>query len=159
MVMKKFLIGLFILGLCAAAYGAGESRVELTDNSVIKGEVTALADGVYTIKSETLGEIKIPAEKILRIEPAEATSALPSQTQMDAYKAKIMNNPEVVGMISHLAAEPQIKEIVADPQIQSSAKSGDIQDVLKSKKFTDFVNNPEVQKIIDKLKSQSIEKP
>ncbi|MFZ5800717.1 MAG: hypothetical protein ACOY3D_05005 [Candidatus Omnitrophota bacterium] len=150
--MKRILFLSLIFTVNVLLCFAAESRVELTDGGVIKGEVIALADGVYTIKSAALGEMKIPAEKVLRIEPAEGTSAGSMSSQMEAYKAKILNNAEIMNMISRLAAQPQIQEMVKDPQIQSSAKSGDIQTLLKNKKFTDFVNSPEVQKITNKLK-------
>ncbi len=54
--------------LSAAGAGAGELNViELKDGSIISGEVVSLAGGIYTIRTDSLGMIKLEESKIRAI--------------------------------------------------------------------------------------------
>ena len=66
--MKRLIMSLFLVSIAAASASAGGIReVELTDGSVITGEVLSLSNGVYSVKSETLGTMKIGESKIRAI--------------------------------------------------------------------------------------------
>lgn len=161
--MKKIIIlSLFSLFLTAAVYGSQASRIELIDGSVINGEVISFANGVYTINTPALGAVKIESAKVSKIQTvnpslvsnsiAAPQAANLSQEQIDAYRQKIMGNPENAAAITGLINNPQIQGLAQDPQIQEAAKSGDIQALLKNKKFMSIVNDPELQEAVKKLK-------
>ncbi len=161
--MKKVLMcGLFFLALPLAAYCQQESRIELTDGSVINGEIASFVNGVYTINTSTFGQIKIETEQVARIESVNPSvnslgnsprqMSNPPATGFDAYKEKVLSNPDNTTVITGLATDPQIQALAQDPQVMEAAKSGDIQALMKNKKFMDIVNNPELQKEMDKLK-------
>jgi hypothetical protein len=152
----------FFLALNAAAYCAQVSRIELTDGSVINGEITSFAGGVYTINT-AFGEIKIESGSVSRIESANPPALITSISsavqennltlpQIDSYKQQLMNNPENTAIITGLAAAPEIQELVKDPQIVEAAKAGDIQALMKNEKFMNIVNSPQVQEAFKKLK-------
>ncbi|MFA4933892.1 MAG: hypothetical protein WC574_05625 [Candidatus Omnitrophota bacterium] len=161
---KNIILCLFLLTLYAYAFCGQASRIELTDGSVISGEIVSYLNGVYLIKTTSFGEVKIKADKIAKIDPAsyQATgapagnSAKPAgdltQSGVDAYGKKLMSNPENAALITGLAADSQLQEIANDPQIQAAAKSGDIQALMKNEKFMDIVNNPKMQEAIKKIK-------
>jgi hypothetical protein len=162
--LKRVIIfGLFFLALSAAVYCAEASRIELSDGSVINGEITSYIDGVYTINSKTFGEIKLESAKVSKIEsvnppatsvpvnPAAGASSITSPGIED-YRQKVMNNPQNAAVITGLAADPQIQELVKDPQISNAAKAGDIQALMKNEKFMSIVNNSKLQEAVKKLK-------
>ena len=162
--MKKTIIFfVLILASAVAGYCGQTSRIELTDGSTINGEVVSFLNGTYTINTANFGQITVDAAKVSKIEslsaiPAPAQTGLsaqqgmPSSAQINAYKDKIMSNPEGMAAMKGLANNPQIQELAKDPQIMDAAKSGDIQKLMNSEKFQEIVNNPEIQKAVKKLK-------
>ncbi|MDO8661983.1 MAG: hypothetical protein Q7K98_02015 [Candidatus Omnitrophota bacterium] len=155
--MKKYIIFLlFFLALNINVYCGQESRIELTDGSVLNGEVTSLASGTYTINTASMGVIKIDAAKVAKIESVKS-SALSSAinltpAQINSYKQKIMGNPDAAAAIKSLSANPQIKALAEDPEIVNAAKSGNIQELFSNKKFTDVLESPEIQETAKKIK-------
>ena len=162
--MKKLIIFCsFFFALNAAAYSGQLSKIELTDGSVINGEVVSYLNNIYTISTTSFGEIKVEAAKVVKIESANYISPNtslspivqtnnPTPSQVSAYGQTLMKNPENVTVLKGLASDPRVQEIAGDAQIQDAAKSGDIQALMKNPKFMDIVNSPEVQKAIKKLK-------
>jgi len=153
---------LFFLALNTAAYCGQVNRIELTDGTVINGEITSYTNGVYTISTPALGEIRVEALKVSKIESPSRPSINPgiqaaqpnnlSPSQIDNYKQRLMNNPENTAIVTGLAADPGIQELAKDPQIIDAAKAGDIQALMKNKKFMDIVNDPRIQEEMRKLK-------
>lgn len=160
---KNIFFCLFLLTLYIYAYCGQASRIELTDGSVISGEIVSYLNGTYVIKTTSFGEVRIKADKIAKIDPANYQPASvpvsktaieePNLTQsgVDAYGKKLMSNPENAALITELAADSGLQAIANDPQIQAAAKSGDIQALMKNKKFMDIVNNPKMQEAIKKI--------
>ena len=163
--MKRMVIFcLFFTALSAVAYCGQASRIELADGSVVNGEVVSFIDGIYTIKTGTIGEIKVEAAKISKIESANLPALNPpigstqannlTPSQIDKYKQEVMSKPGNMAIVTGLATNPAIQDMVKDPQIADAAKSGDIQSLLKNPKFMDMVNDPQFQEAVKKLKNK-----
>jgi hypothetical protein len=162
--LKKYIIFLlFFLALGISGYCGQASRIELTDGSVVNGEVTSLANGSYTINTASLGVIKIDAAKVAKIEsvkssplnaPFDAGTQLNklTPTQINNYRQKLMSNPDNAAVIKNLAANPKIKALAEDPEIVKAAKSGNIQELINNKKFTDAVDSPETEEAAKEIK-------
>lgn len=162
--MKKAIIFyLFLLALNAVAYCGQLSKIELTDGSVINGEIVSYTNSVYTINTTTFGEIKVEAVKVAKIEsanyasPATSFSSIvqtnnPTQSQVSTYGQTLIKNPENTAIITGLASDPGLQEVARDPQIQDAVKTGDMQALMKNAKFMDIVNNPKMQEALKKLK-------
>jgi len=156
---KTIIFCVFFLGVSAAAYCGQASRIEFTDGSVINGEIVSLANGIYTINAPSVGQLTVEAARVSKIESLRPPSADStgqsngiSQSQINAYKDKVMSNPESMAVIKGLADNPQIQDIAKDPEILNAAKSGDIQGLMNSEKFKQLISNPEIQKAVKKLK-------
>jgi hypothetical protein len=162
--LKKIIIlCLFSLALNVVAYCEQVSRIELTDGSVINGEVTSYANGVYTINTTAFGEIRVASAKISKIESLNPPSPMTSihstlqtnnfnQSQIDEYGQKLMNDPENAAIITGLATDTVIQELAKDPQIVDAAKAGNIQALLRNEKFMNITNSPKIQGALQKLK-------
>lgn len=115
--MKQVAIWLAVL-LCLAAVSlsAGELReIELKDGSVITGEVLSLKNGVYILKSESLGEIRIEEAKIRAIRSKSPVSPSLSQTGAASggtrsLQEKMMSDQEIMGLIQSLQSDPDFKK-------------------------------------------------
>ncbi len=160
---KIYLICLFFLAFCVCGYCAQESRVELSDGSVINGQIVSYANGVYVLDTPAFGVIKVEAAKVARIESAGYSSSVTpvspsvtsgnfSKSEVSAYSQKWMSNPASAAVITNLASDPSIRELVEDPEVQAAIKSGDIQSLMKNEKFMSIVNNPNMQESLKKLK-------
>lgn len=154
---------LLILLSGVPAYCGQASRFELTDGSVIKGEVVSYENNVYTVNTANLNEIKIDAANISKIEPLNYTSpgininpvvqiSSPTQLQPAVNSNMLLQNPENMGVIMGLTSSPQLQRIARDPEILEAAQKNDIQALMKNKEFMDIVNSPEIQEAVKKLK-------
>jgi len=102
-------------------------------------------------------------QKVSKIESANSpSSGTPNDStgqsgnltkpQIDAYKEKLMSNPENAAVVHGLTTDPQIQEIAKDPQIQDAIKSGNIKALMENEKFMDMVNSSNMQEAVKKLK-------
>ena len=72
--MKKYFSLLSISLLSAQlCFAAGATRITLNDGTTIYGKVVGMADGVYTIETETMGNINVKSDKIVEISTNSAS--------------------------------------------------------------------------------------
>ncbi|HNW38933.1 MAG TPA: hypothetical protein PL125_05320 [Candidatus Omnitrophota bacterium] len=163
--MKKIIIACsFFCAVNIAGYCGQVSKIELVDGSVINGEIVSYLNGVYTVNTASVGEVKVAGDKVAKIEAAKYASSGtlttdlvvkaddPASSQVSAYGKKLMKNPENVAVIKNVIGDPKLQEIAQDPQLQEAAQKGDIQALLKNPKFMEMVNSQEMQEAVKKLK-------
>jgi hypothetical protein len=159
-VKKTFIFGALILTLGAGnVFSQQLSKIELSDGSTLNAEVVSFVNGVYTFKAPDAGEIKVPADKVARIETASSASTFGAdrsgdlrQAQVAAMHEKLMANPENAALVTGIAKNPNLREMANDPEILEAAKKGDIQSLLNNPKFMEIVNSPEMQDAVKKIK-------
>jgi hypothetical protein len=162
MIMKRASIGLFILlGILYGSVFAGELReIELLDGSVILGEIVSFSDGVYTLKSGSLGTVQINESKIrvIRLKSYGALtrelatpSDTPAGTDVQALQKLMMNDREIMNMILSLLNNPDFKGILEDPAIMNAVNSGNIDALISNPKFMKLLSNPRFQEIKRKV--------
>lgn len=157
--MKKilFCFAFFFLGINTIAYCGQTNKIELTDGSVIDAEIISFENNIYTLNTTSLGEIKVAASKIRKIEIASQntldTNSIQSQT--DKIKQKVMANPEIMKDVSNLANTAEFQDLMKSPEIVNAAKSGDIKALMQNQKFMELINNPKIKEIGNKLKDKN----
>jgi hypothetical protein len=158
--MKAFTIACFLcLILFATGAGAGEQKViELKDGSIITGEVLSLSGGIYTIKSESLGMIKLEESKIRAIQSKSpekgGASGGPAAAQgngTQALQQKMMGDHEIMDMIQSLKDDPEFKKVMQDPGVMKAVQTGDMAALLANPQFMKLLNNPTVKEIEKKV--------
>jgi hypothetical protein len=161
--MKKIIVtGVFVLGLSLAAYGGQNSKIELTDGSVIEGEVVSLDNGTYTLNTDSIGKVKVEAAKIHKITTSEGSdspdASFPStetiKMEVNRIGPKIAGNPEMTKDVSGLLSDPQFMEVMKDPEVINAARSQDIKTLMANPKFRELINNPKIKELSGKLKDQ-----
>ena len=162
--MKKIIIlCLVFFALNTIVYCGQLSKIELTDGSVINGEIVSYANSIYTINTPTFGEIKVGVGKISKIESAKYVSPgtsispvlqadNPTPSQVSAYGQTLMQNPENAAILIDLSSNPELKAMASDPEILEAAKTNDIQALMKNPKFMNIVNSSKMQEAVEKLK-------
>ncbi len=148
--IKSFLLSgvffVFVSGLGTAA----ETRViELTDGSTLTGEVVSLADGVYTVRSNSLGTIKINETKVRAI---RSKGKAPDVTgDIKSLQDSMLGQTDIMSMIQGLQNDPEIQKVLTDPEIMKAAQAGDIAALMSNPKFMRLMNNQSVREIQKKL--------
>jgi hypothetical protein len=157
-------MSLFLVSIAAASASAGGIReVELTDGSVITGEVLSLSNGVYTVKSETLGTMKIGESKIRAIrekdhgaagseQSGQAGDAGGANVPVKSLQDKMMNDGEIMKMIKTLQNDRDFQKILEDPEVMKAVNSGDISALMANPGFMKLLDNKTVQDIQNKVK-------
>ncbi len=129
------------------------NEIELVDGGIILGEIISKSDGVYVVKSESLGTLKVKESEIrfIRMESAGATEkgiASPPKgaaaSEIQSLQQSMMNNDEVMGLVMSLQKNPKMQELLKDPGFMKAVSAGDITTLMSNPKFIELLNNPEV---------------
>jgi hypothetical protein len=149
--MKPLIICfLFLLGISLGNAFAGELReIELKDGSVIYGEIVSFSDGIFTLRSKTLGTVKIKESKIRAIRSKASVGQTGDQIQ--GLQQRMMSDKEIVDMILSLQDDPDVQRVLQDPEIMKAVNSGDINALLSNPKFMKLLESPTIQDITKKV--------
>ncbi len=157
--MRGFLICFVVaLSLVAGTARAGELwEIELKDGSSITGEVVSLSNGIYTIKSDTLGTLKVEESKvqvIRRKSLPQVPSAAKNNTgsEVTSLQHKMMSDQEIMGLIQSLQNDPEFKKLLEDPEVMKAVSAGDVAALTANPKFMQLLGNPTVREIQKKVK-------
>jgi len=176
---RTIILCIALLALCTFAYCGQTSRIELTDGSIINGEIVSFANGIYVINTASFGEVQVESTNVYKIESADyplagdypsadmpfaptaqlgfpavptGQSGTPTQPRINSLTRELMSDPESAAIVTTLASDPRIQEMAKDPDVQNAAKSGDIQALMKNEKFMEIVNDPRIQEVSKELK-------
>jgi len=156
--MKQALCKIFFL-LCIifsiTVYAGEIKEIVLTDGSIIVGELMSLTNGIYTIKTETLGELKIEDARVkiirnnsVRMEGSENTSA---HKEILAAQQKMIMDESIIQLILALQNDPDFQDVLQDESIMMAIRSGDFNALMTNPKIMKLMNNSSVQEIQRKL--------
>jgi hypothetical protein len=150
--MKSFILVIIIIAAAATLVNGAEIReIELTDGSVIAGEIVSLSGDVYTVRSATLGIIQIEESKVrtIRRKTATGTAGAPD-SQIKSLQDKMLNDPETMHMIQSLQNDPDFQTILQDPEIMKAVQNGDLVTLMANPQFMRLLNKQTLQEIKNK---------
>ena len=154
--MKQALCSIFLL-FCMTlplAVHAGELReIVLIDGSVIVGELESLTNGVYTIKTATLGALKVEDARIKTIRNTSGGMAGPvkasGQQEIMAIQQDMIADGSIIQLILALQSDPDFQEALQDESIMMAINSGDLNALM---------TNPKIEKLMEKSSVQEIKR-
>ncbi|QTA80805.1 Uncharacterized protein dnl_31180 [Desulfonema limicola] len=154
--MKTKTICFFILlFLWVLNVSASELReIELNDGSIISGEVISLDNGVYTLKSQSMGILKIDDSKIREIRKKRGSSVPLNSfagTDIQSMTQSLMGNENIMKMIMGLQNDPEIQKILQSPEIMEAVNAGDITALMSEPEFRKLLENPKIQGITEQM--------
>ncbi|MBF0406234.1 MAG: hypothetical protein HQM10_02685 [Candidatus Riflebacteria bacterium] len=150
---NTFVLAIFLIASCA--YCGEIQTIRLLDNSEIKGEILEMKNGSYLIKTQSLGEMKIPASNVSAILSDSAVKSQSAQTGNSAIK--IIDRAPNAGETNSqpkVADDQKLKNMQkhASDQVQSMMMNGDfIQNVVKlgeSEEMQQVLSDPELMQAI-----------
>jgi len=143
-----------VSGICFAA--GIKQRIVLLDHSVIIGEVTEMKDGVYTVRSEAVGEIKISAEKIVEITKLDSAQPAASTKSIGILDGTKKSARKTVAPAPALGGSDDLKlqQERANSQVQSMTMQEDfMEDMMSlsgSNDMVDVMSDPEIMEAISR---------
>lgn len=149
---------LMMLSLSFQNVSAGEPKeIDLADGTKIVGDVQSLNNGIYTIKSDSLGTIKVEASKIRSIheKPFSAdagTGSGISAGEIQSLREKMLTDKEIMGLIQNLQDDPEFKKALEDPEIMKAISAGDVAALQANPHFVKLLNNAAVKEIEKKVR-------
>lgn len=174
--MKKLFSAFFMFYTLCLTLPAGAQEpklIHLRDGSSLTGNVIELSRGIYTIKTENLGVMKIREEDIVSISnkrfadaqareavPAEAGTLSPGLTksnlnsQVQVLQESILSDPEMMKDIQALISDPEIVQILTDETFMSSIMELDMDAIEKDPKYKKLMHNYKMRTFIEKIKSR-----
>jgi hypothetical protein len=145
------------------AFAAGVSAVptiELKDGSRIQGEVQSIENGVYTIRSSSIGTVHVNQSNIARIVysgdvPAakSSTDKTPARNEalsqdVQQLEANLAKDPATMQAIMSLQSDPQIQAVMNDPAIAKAIQEGDYTSLLANPKIQALENDEHLKQIV-----------
>jgi hypothetical protein len=156
--MKSTIFCFFVLlAFMSGTARAGKStQIQLNDGSVISGEIISFKEGVYTLRSDSLGTIIIDESqiKVIRMDSQTATPWEPLNTSNESIDNTIQTlqkamgqNPQIMEMIQALQNDPEIQSLIQDEGIMGAVSAGDINTLMSDPDFIKLFENPSIQQI------------
>lgn len=154
-----------VLLFTGVSTAAEKSKIELTDGSLITGEVMEMRGGTYRIKTDSMGELKIPSNRIRSIMSGSSGSPKSNQTHIDSYsnnnpqlesiQKSMVSDPKMIELIQALMSEPELQSALNDPSMMEKINRGDTTALENDPSFQKFMNHPKVKEIMERAKSKN----
>ncbi len=136
----------------------------LKDGAVIHGEILRMSDGEYTVKTESLGTVRVRKDTIRTIDhsgsatlgsnrqamPATGQTASPEAGEIQALQNQMMQDPGMLSMVQALQNDPEIQAVLADPEIMRAMASGNYAALMNHPKIIALTRNAGVRQVIEK---------
>ena len=152
--MKSSSSVMFLVAILIPAWvhAAPVQYIEFSDGSRVRAEVISLDEGVYTLRSEMLGEMRIPADRIKSISTRElagtaAAPGLSTQAQINSMRESLLQNPNTLAKIQSLQNDPLVKEILSDEAAMRAINSGDLETLINDPRFNALMEHSTVREI------------
>jgi hypothetical protein len=173
---RRFSSILFIFAtVCSPLLASGETtrEIELIDGSIIRAEVVSMSQGIYRLRSDTLGEIEVPEQRIKAIRSSAVETAAPrtavkpegeSSTPGEALPTPapaasaedlqqvFQQDPAAMNKILSLQNDPLVQSILEDATTMRAIEAGDIGTLLNDPKIRALMSHPTVQGLSGKYK-------
>jgi hypothetical protein len=170
--MNKLISAFVFLALSAsmsAFADTSEQVITLKDGSQIKGELTGINNGIYTIKAPIIGDVHAAISDVVSITNSNApaavgpTSSASNQApanipnydqQIAAGQKKLMSNPQSMATLQEMMQDPEIMQALQDPALVAAVTSHNYQAVQSNPSVQKLLNNPKMQALLQKLAAQ-----
>lgn len=169
--MKKYysilILSLVFFNVSTVAFPESIKIIKLKDGSTLKGEVLQLSNGVYTLQTSNLGEVKINESDILSITSPELLNSLPEKSTLagDADKAElqkqvqqlqgtILSDKGIMTEIQNILEDENIKALLSDPKLLEDVTSFDQQKIEQNINIQSLMNNPKMKELMKKIQQK-----
>jgi hypothetical protein len=152
------------LAVCVSLCGpASAANVVLKDGTVIHGKIESLRDGVYTVRTDSLGTVRVRQQQVRSIDESDgaakaAQPAAPSKSHsaqaavQQRLKSGISANPELLQLVLALQNDRQMQAVLADPNLMKEIAAGDYTALKNDPKIIALMRDENVRAILNDVR-------
>ncbi len=146
----------WLLLISAVALAADSASVYLTDGSIVRGQLTSIAGGRYTIVTEALGTVSVDQQRVARVEfnrdqPAAAAAPSPAPADLSSLQGRMLADPRIMALLERLSSDPALRAAAADPEVQRAIASGDYASLMNNPRMIELMHNDAVRAVTREL--------
>jgi len=154
----EFCLAAALLGLASGVLAS--PTIELKDGSRIEGEIQGIDNGVYTVRSPSIGTVHISQSNIARItysgdgsNAAGSSDKSPARDgpiahDMQQLQTRLAQDPAAVRSIMTLQSDPQILAVLNDPAIAKAIQEGDYMSLLSNPKIQALDSDEHLKELV-----------
>ncbi len=156
----RICIILLFITFCGSAFAGEPMDFELTDGTIIRGSLVSYANGIYTIKSKSLGVVKVGETKVKAARRSEGAVSGRADAPVAGGRIgpgvqgmvdKMQGDEEIMTLVKALKDDPEMQAVINDPAVMSAISSGDLSTLMANPKLMELLNNPKVREIQKKM--------
>lgn len=128
---------------------AADQVIQLKDGSRIHGEVLSMQSGTYSVKTRSIGVIKVKSDQVQSIGGGAQYPAVekPAEATIQSIQSSLTSNQSVMSNILTLQDDPAMQAVLSDPAVMQAVQNMDIQALAKNPKIRALMNSPKMQRI------------
>ena len=156
----------FTILLSFNAFAAKE--IILKDGSRIRGDVQSMQNGMYQVRTDSMGTIQLNSGQrrpqyrfpIGSQAPggsagsgsASAPGSSSTKSAIDSIKSNIVRSPGLMSTIMELQNDPQMQAVLADPEVMRAVQNFNLQALSSNPKIKALMKNAKIRRINNAVK-------
>jgi len=168
---KSYIVNMIIIVFIITVtptYAQTSKIISLKDGSLLIGQVLGMSDGVYTIKTQNMGAVKIHEADIVSIQNNDESVAQrlkeyknsehqqnleknQLKVQVEQMQNDLLSNPALMKDIESLIQNEDILSIITDPGVMKDVLSYDPERLENNEKLRLLMEQPEIKALIEKM--------
>jgi len=155
-------IFLFLWIVPSSSHAGVVSQIKLLDGSVIQAEIISFSNGVYKLRSKSLGTISVAEDRVQSIRPNKSQiSGTPAQLEtadppvgqkVQGLQQKLTSDPKTMEMLLDLGNDPSMIGVLNDKDLMRAIQQGNLSTVIKNPKIQKLMKSKAVGDVIQRSK-------
>ena len=155
-------IFLFLWIVPSSSHAGVVSQIKLLDGSVIQAEIISFSNGVYKLRSESLGTISVAEDRVQSIRPNKSqipgtpaqleTADPPVGQKVQGLQQKLTSDPKTMEMLLDLRKDPSMIGVLNDKDLMRAIQQGNLSTVIKNPKIQKLMKSKTVGDVIQRSK-------
>ena len=153
--------------------------ITLKDGTQLKGKLTSVKDGIYTIQTFNLGTLTVNENQIVSVssqliadQAATASQLVPAQSaqqpqfnkselavQAQLLQKQFLADPKIMQEIQNLMNDEEVKTILTDPEVMKAVMSYDPNTIAGNEKIKKLMENPKIKSLMNLIQQNFAASP
>ena len=154
--MSVRLILLALLYTLSGLVVAENIALKLNDGSIVKGELISFVEGTYTLKSASLGLLKIESERVGAIESSVNPASYGGEVSnkhgnLSDIVSILTQDKDIMAMIMSLQNSPDMEAILNDAEVMQAIQAMNFKALEDHPKIKKLMQNSQIRAIQERV--------